>query len=103
MLNQPVIQLQPLPPRSCAHQYGPPAVGYLDVSSAIEKATMSTKAHNPGQPIETAMGPPFCQANENRVSVPASTEMIVNEIAKLVKPDQARESSWRWPSSCSRW
>src|SRR4051794_26211670 len=95
MLNQPVIQLQPLPPRSCAHQYGPPAVGYREVSSAIEKATIRTNAHSTGQPIETAMGPPFCQANENVVNVPARTEMIVNEIAKFVKPDHARESSWR--------
>ena len=95
MLNQPVIQLQPLPPRSWAHQYGPPAVGYLDVNSAIEKATISTKAHNTGHPIETAIGPPFCHANANVVNVPARTEMIVNEMAKLVNPDQARESSCR--------
>ena len=93
MLNQPVIQLQPLPPRSCAHQYGPPAVGYRDVSSAMEKATISTKKHSTGQPIETAIGPPFCHAKENVVNVPARTEIIVNEIAKFVNPDQARESS----------
>ena len=95
MLNQPVIQLQPLPPRSCAHQYGPPAVGYRDVSSAIEKATISTKTHSTGQPIDTAIGPPFCHANANVVNVPARTEMIVNEIAKFVNPDHARESSCR--------
>src|SRR5919108_4801017 len=93
MLTHPVIQLQPLPPRSCAHQYGPPAVGYLEVSSAIEKATIRTKKQRTGHPIEAAMGPPFCQANANVVKVPARTEMIVNEIAKLVKPDQARASS----------
>ncbi len=93
MLNQPVIQLQPVPPRSWAHQYGPPAVGYFEVSSAIEKATISTKTQSTGQPIEIAAGPPFCQANAKLVKTPARTEMIVNEIAKLVKPDQARESS----------
>ena len=54
---------------------------------------MSTKKHSTGQPIEAAIGPPFCQANANVVNVPASTEMIVNEIAKFVKPDHARESS----------
>src|SRR5215210_9310704 len=93
MLNQPVIQLQPLPPRRSAHQYGPPAVGYLDVSSAIENATISTKKQSTGQPIDAAIGPPFCHAKANVVNVPARTEMIVNEIAKLVKLLQARESS----------
>src|SRR5918999_148339 len=93
MLNQPVIQLQPLPPRSWAHQYGPPAVGYREVSSAMEKATMSTKAHSTGHPIEAAIGPPFCHANANVVKVPARTEMIVNEIAKLVSPLHAPDSS----------
>src|SRR5687768_11109088 len=101
MLNQPVIQLQPLPPRVCAHQYGPPAVGYFDVSSAIENATIKTKKHSTGQPIEAAIGPPFCQANANVVNVPASTEMIVNEIAKLVNPLHARERSCLYPSAAS--
>jgi hypothetical protein len=63
------------------------------VSSAIENATIKTKKHRTGHPIETAIGPPFCQANANVVKVPARTEMIVKEIAKLVKPDQARDSS----------
>src|SRR5215207_273623 len=90
MLNQPVIQLHPLPPRSWAHQYGPPAVGYLEVSSAIEKATMRTKAHRTGHPIEAAMGPPFCHAKAKLVKDPARTEMIVNEIAKFVNALQPR-------------
>src|SRR3954453_4842906 len=93
ILNNPSIQLQPFPPRVGARKWGPPAVGYLDVSSAIESATMSTSTHRIGQPHEAATGPPFCQANENVVNVPARTEMIVNEIAKLVKPLQARDSS----------
>ena len=54
---------------------------------------MSTKAHSTGHPIDAAIGPPFCQANRNAVNVPARTEMIVNEIAKFVNPDQARDSS----------
>src|SRR5919109_2904890 len=95
MLNQPVIQLHPAPPSLAAHQYGPPAVGKADVSSAIEKATMSTKTQSTCQPIEIAIGPPEFQAWKKVVKVPARTEMIVNEIAKLVNPDQARESSWR--------
>src|ERR671922_2947908 len=93
MLNQPVIQLQPLPPRSWAHQYGPPAVGYFEVSSAIEKATMTTKKQITGQPIEASGGPPCSHANEKVVNVPARTQMIVNEIAKLVKGLQPRVSS----------
>ena len=63
------------------------------MSSAIEKATISTKKQRTGQPIEAAIGPPFCHANANVVNVPARTEMIVNEIAKFVKPDHARDSS----------
>jgi hypothetical protein len=55
---------------------------------------MSTKKQSTGHPIYAAIGQPFCQANAN---VPASTEMIVNEIAKLVKPLQARVSSCRYP------
>jgi hypothetical protein len=54
---------------------------------------MSTNAHSTGHPIDAAIGPPFCQANGKAVNVPARTEMIVNEIAKFVNPDQARESS----------
>ena len=54
---------------------------------------MRTKKQRTGQPIETAIGPPCSHANENVVKVPARTEMIVNEIAKLVNPDHARESS----------
>ncbi len=54
---------------------------------------MSTNAQSTGQPIEAAIGPPFCHANGNAVNVPASTEMIVNEIAKLVNALQPRLSS----------
>ena len=46
-------------------------------------------------------GPPNDQANEKFVKTPARTEMIVNEIAKFVKPLQARASSCRYPSSAS--
>src|SRR5215212_156634 len=93
MLNQPVIQLQPLPPSSWAHQYGPPAVGYLEVSSAMDNATMRTRTQRTGHPIDAAIGPPFVHAKPNAVTVPARTEMIVNEIAKFVNADQPRESS----------
>src|ERR671923_2095149 len=93
MLNQPVNQLQPAPPSLAAHQYGPPAVGNAEVNSAIDTATVSTRAQITGQPIEMPTGPPLFHAVPKVVQVPARTEMIVNEIAKLVKPDQARESS----------
>ncbi len=93
MLNHPVIQLHPGPPSLADHQYGPPAVGIADVSSAIEKATSRTKPHRIGQPSEIAIGPPAFHANEKFVTHPARTEMIVNEIAKLVKLLQPRCSS----------
>src|SRR3954469_22762936 len=67
----------------------------------MEKPTMSTKKQSTGHPIEIAIGPPFCQAKGKAVNVPARTEMIVNEIAKLVNPLQARESSCLYPSSAS--
>ena len=63
------------------------------MSSAIEKATSRTKAHRTGQPIEIAIGPPAFHANPKFVKHPARTEMIVNEIAKLVKLLQPRASS----------
>ena len=92
-LNQPVNQLQPAPPSLAAHQYGPPAVGKAEVSSAIDTPTSSTRQHSTGQPIEIAIGPPAFQPTWVVVKHPASTEMIVNEMAKLVKPPQARWSS----------
>ena len=46
-----------------------------------------------GQPIEIASGPPAFHAWPKVVNVPARTEMIVNEIAKLENPLQARWSS----------
>jgi hypothetical protein len=48
-----------------------------------------------GHPIEMTTGPPLFHACPKVVNVPARTEMIVNEIAKLVKPLQARASSYR--------
>src|SRR5947209_18794749 len=93
MLNQPVNQLQPAPPSFAAHQYGPPAVGKAEVSSDIETATSRTKTRRTGHPIATAAGPPAVHANEKLVKQPARTEMIVKEIAKLVKLLHARVSS----------
>src|SRR5215217_7637062 len=93
MLNQPVNQLQPGPPSLAAHQYGPPAVGKAEVSSAIDQATNRTKRQMTGQPIEIAIGPPAFHAWPKLVKVTASTEMIVKEIAKLVKLLHARASS----------
>src|SRR5271169_4537074 len=99
MLNQPVIQLQPGLPSLADHQYGPPAVGNAEVSSAIEKATSSTNPQRIGQPIEIATGPPAFHAKEKLVTGPARTEMIVNEMAKLVKLLQPRDSSCLYPRS----
>src|ERR1043166_4361262 len=94
MLNHPVNQLQPAPPSFAAHQYGPPAVGIAEVSSAIENPTSRTNPQRIGQPKAIPAGPPAVHANEKFVKTPARTEMIVNEIAKLVKLLQARVSSW---------
>src|SRR5260221_1523465 len=93
MLTQPVNQLQAGPPSLAAHQYGPPAVGKADVSSAIDQAMSMTAAPMIGQPIEIAIGPPAFHACPNVVKVPARTEMIVNEIAKFVNPPHARLTS----------
>ena len=93
MLNQPVNQLQPAPPSRAAHQYGPPAVGKAEVSSAIERATSRTKTQITGQPIVIATGPPAFHAWPKVVNVPARTEMMVNEIAKFEKLLHARTSS----------
>src|SRR4051812_30757173 len=101
MLNQPVNQLHVLPPSFAAHQYGPPAVGYAEVSSAIPNATISTPMHRIGQPQAIPAGPPAFHAKLKFVSGPARTEMIVNEIAKLVKPLHARLSSCLYPRAAS--
>ena len=63
------------------------------MSSDIETATSSTKAQITGHPIDAAIGPPAFHAWPNVVNVPASTEMMVNEIAKFEKLLQARTSS----------
>ena len=47
-----------------------------------------------GQPQAMAAGPPLFQPRPNEVKQPARIEMIENEMAKLVKPDQDRCSSW---------
>ncbi len=54
---------------------------------------MRMKREINGQPREMAIGPPFVQACPNVVKQPARIEMIENEIAKLEKPDQVRDSS----------
>ena len=57
-LNQPVNHDQTGPPSSFAHQYGPPAVGYADATSAMLKATARTMMQTIGHPQEMATGPP---------------------------------------------
>ena len=41
----------------------PPAVGYLETSSDIEKATSRIRPQMIGQPQEIAIGPPLFHAN----------------------------------------
>src|SRR3954463_2072277 len=57
--------------------------------------------HRIGQPHAIPAGPPAFHAKLKFVSGPARTEMIVNEIAKLVKPLQARLSSCLYPRAAS--
>lgn len=54
-----------------------------------------------GQPQAIAAGPPLFQPSPNEVKHPERMEMIENEMAKLLKPDQERCSSWLYPSLAS--
>ncbi len=47
-----------------------------------------------GQPQAMAAGPPLFHPRPNEVKQPARIEMIENEMAKLLKLDQERFSSW---------
>ncbi len=71
----------------------PPEVGYADTSSDIVKPMIRMKLAMIGQPQEIATGPPLFQAWPKVVKQPARIEMIENEMAKLEKPDQLRDSS----------
>ncbi len=68
----------------------PPAVGYAETSSDMQKATSRIMQEISGQPIEIAIGPPLFHAWPYVVKQPARIEMIVNEIAKLENPLHAR-------------
>ena len=71
----------------------PPAVGYFDTSSDMQKPIIRIGIEMSGQPQEIATGPPLFHAWPYVVKQPARTEMIVNEIAKFEKPLQALCSS----------
>ena len=72
----------------------PPEVGYADTSSDMHSPMIRMKAETIGQPQAMAAGPPLFQPRPNEVKQPARIEMIENEMAKLLKPDQLRFSSW---------
>ncbi len=59
----------------------------------MQKAMIRIAHEITGQPIEIAIGPPLFQAWPYVVKQPARIEMIVNEIAKLENPLQARVRS----------
>jgi hypothetical protein len=61
-LNQPVNHDHAGPPSFAAHQYGPPAVGYADASSAMQKATIRTSPQMIGHAQVIAIGPPLFHA-----------------------------------------
>ena len=72
----------------------PPDVGYADTSSDMHSPMMRMKTETIGQPHAMAAGPPLFQPRPNEVKQPARIEMIENEMAKLLNPDQERFSSW---------
>src|SRR3954471_361213 len=59
---QPVNHDQPGPPSFAAHQYGPPAVGYAEASSAMQNAMIRMIPQMIGQAHEIAIGPPLFHA-----------------------------------------
>src|SRR3954470_14652102 len=65
----------------------------------MPSATIRTPMQRIGQPHAMPAGPPAFHAKLKFVSGPARAEMIVNEIAELVKALQARLSSFLYPSS----
>jgi len=71
----------------------PPEVGYAETSSLIAKPMSRMKKLTMGRPHQIATGPPLTQACPNVAKHPARMEMIENEMAKLEKPDQERDSS----------
>src|SRR5688572_13342271 len=80
----------------------PPAVGYAETSSDIEKPMSRMKIEMSGQPQEIATGPPFSHAWPKVVKQPARIEMMLNEMAKLENALHFRLSSCLYPSSASR-
>ena len=72
----------------------PPDVGYADTSSDMHSPMIRMKTETIGQPHAMAAGPPLFQPRPNDVKQPARIEMIENEMAKLLNPDQERFSSW---------
>src|ERR1700681_3319261 len=77
----------------------PPDVGIAETSSDIHSPMIRMKAETSGQPHAIAAGPPLFQPRPNEVKQPDRIEMMENEIAKLLNPDQERCSSCVYPSS----
>ena len=71
----------------------PPAVGIDETDLGHAQRDDQDEQETTGQPIDTMTGPPLFHAAKKLVKQPASTEMIENEIAKLVNPPQERSSS----------
>jgi hypothetical protein len=72
----------------------PPEVGYADTNSDMQSPMMRMNTETIGHPHAMAAGPPLFQPRPNEVKQPARIEMMENEMAKLLKPDQDRFSSW---------
>ena len=59
----------------------------------MHRPMMRMKSEMIGQPHAMAAGPPLFQPRPNEVKQPARIEMMENEMAKLLNPDQERCSS----------
>src|SRR5215217_9448512 len=95
-LNQPTYQAQASRLRRArrpAQKYSPPAVGYTEQISPIDRATHRTNSPTSGQPMVMATGPPAFIAMRYDVMHPARTEMMEKETAKFENPLSPRCSS----------
>src|SRR5450755_2407022 len=68
----------------------------------MDRPTSSVITPTKGQPQVISAGPPVFIPVPYRVRHPDRIEMIVNETAKLEKPDMCRRSSCAYPISCRR-
>ncbi len=69
-------------------------MGKLEQTSAMARPTSNVIRPTNGQPQTMTAGPPVFIPKAYSVRQPDRIEMIVNDTAKLEKPDMLRDSSW---------